>query len=157
MSAKKTNKVLEYLQSLHTAEIGAMGIYMDQHVRCSNVGLSKLAAMLKDDAAEEMHHAEEVAERILFLGGSLQYGKHDIPKTGPLDLPEMLKLDVEVEKYAIMQLNGGIRICADEADNGTRLLLEHILKEEEAHLKDYETMLNHVGKYGDTYIVQHLL
>lgn len=157
MSAASTNNILEYLQSLHTAEVGAMGVYMDQHVHCSNDGFSKLATMLKEDAAEEMHHAEEVAERILFLGGALKYGKHDIPKAGPLDLAEMLKLDVDLEKHAIEQLNGGIRLCADSADAGTRMLLEHILKEEEAHLRDYETMLNHLNKYGDSYIVQHLL
>ena len=157
MPTAKKSKIMDYLRALHTAEIGAAGIYMDQHLKCSSQGVKKLGALFKEDAEEELHHAEEIAERILFLGGALQYGKHAVPPEGSDGIAEMLQADIDLEKEAIVQLNRGIHLCVEEDDHGTRLFLERILKDEEAHLKDYERMLGHLRKYGDNYIVQNLL
>ena len=74
MTANNNQKVIDLLATFYTAEIGAIGIYMDQHIKCSHLGFNKLAAIFMDDAKEEMKHAEELAERIMFLGGELKYG-----------------------------------------------------------------------------------
>ena len=61
-------KIYNMLCEVYAAEIGAIGIYMDQHTKCEDLGLKKLAEMLKKDAIDEMKHAEMLAGRILFLG-----------------------------------------------------------------------------------------
>ena len=157
MTIKRSKKVLNILQEIYTAEVGAVAIYIDQHVKCSNSGHNKFADKLNADAVEEMKHAERLAERILFLGGPIAYEKHEVPKSGSVEITDILKLDISLEKTAVSRLNDGIRACFEEGDNGSRLLLEEILKDEEAHMGNYEAMLENIAKYGDVFIVQHLM
>ena len=69
----------------------------------------------------------------------------------------MIKMNIALEKTALANFNKGIRLCFHENDNGTRLLLEGILKDEEAHLREYETMAEGIEKFGDAYILQQFL
>lgn len=157
MGRKANQKIVELLLNVYTSEIGAVGIYMDQHAKCDDMGYKKLAERLKADAVEEMKHAESLMERILFVGGEIKYDKHDVPKTSQTDIVQMIKLDIELEIKAVQRLNAGIRTCYEEGDNGSRLLLESILKDEERHLDEYETLLALMEKHGDQYAVTHLI
>jgi len=154
---KSSKKVIEVLNNVYTAEIGAVGIYMDQHIKAADAGYKKFADMLKKDAVEEMKHAEHLAERILYLGVDVRYDKHEVPKMPETDPVDFFKTDIQLETVAIKRLNDGIDICFKAKDNGSRILLETILKEEETHLDVYETMLENITRYGDAYIVQHLM
>lgn len=155
---KKANeKVLKILLEVHTSEIGAIGIYMDQHVKCADMGYDKLAEMLKKDAIDEMKHAEELAERILFLGGAVNYQKHMVPDVGQKDISDMIKMNIRIEIEAIDRLNTGISTCFSEKDHGSRMLFEEILKDEEKHLDELQVILENIKKYGDQYIVSHLM
>ncbi|MBM4054949.1 MAG: bacterioferritin [Planctomycetes bacterium] len=150
-------KVYKMLCEVHTAEIGAVGIYMDQHTKCEDLGLKKLAEILEKDAIDEMKHAEILAERILFLGARVKNQKHELPVEKQVDPVEMLKLNIDIEIKAIARLNEGITTCFNEKDHGSRMLLEEILKSEEEHLSDLQTMVSNIEKYGDTYVVSHLM
>jgi len=156
--ARKTNKkVLEFLNLVYTSEIGAVGIYMDQHAKADDGGYGKLAERLKQDAVEEMKHAEMLMERILFLGGEMKYDKHAVPDMKQTEIVDMFKTNIALEHEAIERLNRGVRLCYEEGDNGSRILLEKILVDEEKHLDEYETTLANIKKYGDAYIVHHLM
>ncbi len=157
MPIKSSDKVVELLTSVYTSEIGAVGIYMDQHTKMADAGVGKFAEKLKQDALEEMKHAESLAERILFLGATVRYDKHDVPAPPMTEIVDILKLNIDIEIRAIERLNQGIRLCYEEMDNGSRLLLESILQDEERHLDDSETTLDNIEKYGDHYIVSHLI
>ncbi|MBI4665815.1 MAG: hypothetical protein HY751_05315 [Nitrospinae bacterium] len=152
-----SDKVVDYLCALYNAEIGAIGIYMDQHVKLDNAGFSKLAEGRKEDAKEEMRHAEMLAERITYLGRNVKYSKHEIPREEMVEIADMLRWNIQLENEAIEMYNEGIRLCAAENDNGSRLLMEGILRDEEKHLGTSETQLENLEKYGTHYIVGQLM
>ena len=155
---KKVNKkVIKMLIDVYTAEIGAVGIYMDQHTKCADRGYKKLAEMLKNDAVEEMKHAEKLAERILFLGGEVAYQKHSVPDVKQTEIIPMIKQNIDIEVEAIERLNAGIATCFSEGDNGSRILLDGILQDEEKHLDELQIIHDNIKKYGDQYVVTHLM
>ena len=156
-SKKTTDRVIEMLNLVYTSELGAIGIYMDQHAKMDDQGLKKFADRLKDDAVEEMKHAEALMERILYVGGEMKYEKHEVPVSLMDEIKDMVKLNIDLEVRAIARLNKAIKMCFDDGDNGSRLLFESILKDEEKHLDEYETLLENLEKFGDNFIVNHLI
>lgn len=150
-------KVTKVLVEVYTAEVGAVGIYMDQHIKCADMGYKKLAEMLKEDAVDEMKHAEDLAERILFLDGTVIYQKHIVPDMEQKEILNMVKTNINIEIEALERLNAGISTCFSEGDNGSRMLLEAILKDEEKHLDKLQTIYDNIMKYGDQYVVTHLM
>lgn len=157
MPRKKSDKVVEILNAAMNAEIGAIGVYMDQHFKMADAGLSKFADRLEEDAKEEMKHAEILAKRILEIGGDLKYDKHVVPDAGMKDVTKIIRTNIDLEIEAIDRLNSGIKTCFDEGDNGSRGLLEGILMDEEKHLSEYETILKNIETYGSAYIATHLV
>lgn len=154
---KINEKIYKVLCDIYTAEIGAVGIYMDQHTKCTDMGYQKLADTLKADAIDEMKHAEILAERVLMLGSTVKYQKHLLPEEKQCDIVAMLKLNINIEIEAIERLNDGITLCFHEKDHGSRMLLEEILKSEEKHLSDLQIKVNNIEKFGNQYIVSHLM
>ena len=157
MKAADKKNVIKVLLDVYAAEIGAIGIYMDQHNKCSAMGYEKLAERLKKDAIDEMKHSEQLANRILFLGGVVANQKHMIPDEKQMEITDMIKMNIDIEAEAVQRLNEGITTCFSKGDNGSRLLLEEILKSEEVHLDDLKTIYENIEKYGDEYIVEHLI
>ena len=153
----KVSKVLTILSEVYWAEIGAIGVYMDQHTKCESMGYVKLAEMFKKDSIDEMKHAEWLAERILFLDGIVVNEKHMVPVEKQNDIVDMLQLNINIENEAIERLAKGITSCFSSGDHGSRLLLEEILKSEEEHLDTLKTLIENIEKYGDQYIVTHLM
>ncbi len=154
---RKISKVIKILSEVYWAEIGAVGIYMDQHVKCESMGYNKLADMLEKDAIDEMKHAETLAERILFLDGTVFNEKHMVPTEQQHEILDMLKQNIEIENEAIERLNSGISTCFSAGDNGSRLILEEILKSEEEHIDKLKTIYENIQKFGDQFIVAHLI
>jgi len=150
-------KISSLLCEVYTAEIGAVGVYVDQHTKCEDMGYHKLAEILKNAAVDEMKHAEKLAERALFLGSSVKNQKHIVPDEDQYDIVAMLKRNINIETEAISRLNEGISTCFQEKDNGSRLLLEELLKSEEEHLGELQKMVTNIEKYGNQYIVLHLM
>jgi bacterioferritin len=94
-----------------------------------------------------MKDADELIERILYLEGLpnvQRLGKISVGES----VPEMFKLDLDVEKNAITVLNRGIELCRQAADNGSAELLEDILEGEEEHANWLETQLTAIDQVG---------
>jgi bacterioferritin len=94
-----------------------------------------------------MKDADELIERILYLDGLpnvQRLGKINVGE----NVPEMLRLDLEVEKNAIGALNRGIEQCRRTGDNGSGDLLEDILEGEEEHADWLETQLAAIEQVG---------
>ena len=154
---KVNEKIYKVLCEVYTAEIGAVGVYMDQHTKCGDMGYQKLADMLKADAIDEMKHAEALAERVLMLGSTVKKQERTLPEEKQFEIAAMLKLNINIEAEAIERLNNGITICFNEKDHGSRMLLEEILKAEEKHLSGLQTKANNIEKFGNQYIISHLM
>ncbi|TGN08378.1 bacterioferritin [Leptospira ilyithenensis] len=139
MKGKK--EVLEILAEVLSAELTAINQYFIHAKLCKNWGYLTLAEYLRKESIEEMKHADEIIERILYLDGvpDLQkYMKINVGKT----MPELFQHDLQLEYNAVERLNRGIDICVAGKDNGTRELLERILVSEEEHIDWIETQQN---------------
>jgi bacterioferritin len=153
---KGNDEVIAVLQDVLCAELTAINQYFIHARMCENWGYKKLAAYIRKESIEEMHHAQEIVDRILYFDGApnmQKYMKINVGKT----VPEQFQFDLEVEYQAVPRLNRGIEIARDKGDNGTRALLEHILKEEEEHVDWLEAQLGIVKEIGvENYLAQQL-
>ena len=144
---KGNKKVLELLNEVLTGELTSVNQYFIHAKMCKNWGYLGLASRIRKESIDEMKHADELIERILYLDGvpNLQrLYKVNVGET----VPEQLKLDRQVEVDAVARLNNGIKLCTEVGDNGTREMLEDILVSEEHHLDWLETQISLIETIG---------
>ncbi len=144
---KGDKKVIEHLNKVLFNELTAINQYFLHARMCQNWGYERLWKKVRAESIDEMKHADEIVERILYLDGhpNLQkLGKLEIGET----VVEQLKSDLALEKRAIPTLNAGIALCREKGDNGTAELLEEILVDEEEHADWLEAQLSLVEQVG---------
>ena len=144
---KGSQKVVDLLNNVLTNELTAISQYFLHARMCENWGYERLWHKFRDESIDEMKHADEVIERILYLEGlpNLQkLGNINVGQT----VDEQLKLDLALEAEAIPVLNNGIELCRAEGDNGTADLLEDILEDEEEHANWLEAQANLIKQAG---------
>jgi bacterioferritin len=72
-------------------------------------------------------------------------------------VPEMHQFDLDLEKDAVARLNPGVEQCRAKGDNGSRLLLEKILHDEEDHIDWLEAQLTQIQTMGlQNYLAQQI-
>jgi bacterioferritin len=149
-------EIVAVLNEILAAELAAINQYFLHAKMCGNWGFAKLAARLRHESIDEMKHADQLIERILYLGGLpnvQRLGRIRIGET----VPEILASDTALEHEAIPRLNQAVALCAAHGDNGTRALLEQILVSEEEHLDWLEAqqeLIQQVGLQG--YLAQQI-
>lgn len=144
---KGSDKVIEVLNDVLTAELTAVNQYWIHARMCQNWGYQRLWHKIRAEAIDEMKHADELVARVLYLDGHpnmQRLGKITIGE----NVKEQLELDLSLEKDAIARLNAGIELCVAEKDNGTRELLEGILVSEEEHTDWLEEQLELISQVG---------
>ncbi len=129
---KGNAKLIAVLNALLADELTAISQYMVHSEMCDNWGFEKLHKAIEQQAVDEMHHAEWLIKRILFLEGSPVVSKLHPMKIGKSVL-DMVANDEEAEIEAIRAYNKAIRLAHDSADQATADLLTQILKMEEGH------------------------
>ncbi len=97
-------KVIEQLNAALSAELTAIAQYMVQAEMCESWGFHRLADLTKARAIKEMHHAEGLIERIIFLDGTPAINVPLTPKVGST-VQEQLQLDYDDEADAVRQYN----------------------------------------------------
>jgi len=149
-------EVLELLNEVLTAELTAINQYFIHYRMLDNQGYQRLSKKKKEESIEEMQHADEVIQRILFLDGVPNMQRLFPVKVGEEPV-EMHKLDLELEKEAASRLNRGIALAVAKGDNGTRALLEKILKNEEDAIDWLETHLGLIEQLGrERYLAEQM-
>ena len=149
-------EVLELLNEVLTSELTAINQYFIHYRMLENFGYERLAKKKKEESVEEMHHADEIIQRILFLEGVPNMQRLSSVKVGE-DPVEMHKCDLELELDAVRRLNRGIALATSKGDNGTRTLLEKILKNEEDAVDWLETHLGLVKQLGpERYLAEQM-
>jgi bacterioferritin len=147
-----SDAVIKELNLALSSELSAIAQYMVQAEMCHNWGYKRLGDLTKKRAIEEMHHAEGLIERILFLDGAPQVAVALQPKIGT-NVKEHLDIDLQDEKEAVVQYNNSVKICSTESDAGSRELFEHMIKDEERHVDFLEAQLQSIQDLG---IANHL-
>jgi bacterioferritin len=134
-----SKKLLELMNRGIARELQVSIQYMWQHVTVTGIKGAMVEDVFKEIAITEMKHAEDIAERLNYLGGSPTL-KPDPIVVGS-DLEEMLRLDEKAEEEAITLYKQTIKVARDEGDVTTRRLFEKILAEEEEHIDTFGKLL----------------
>jgi len=134
-----SKKLLELMNKGIARELQVSIQYMWQHVTVTGIKGAVVSDVFKEIAIAEMKHAEEIAERLDYLGG-VPTVKPDPVFVGST-LEEMLRLDEKAEEEAIRLYNQTIKVARDENDSTTRRLFERILAEEEEHIDTFSKLL----------------
>ena len=144
---KGNPQVIEALNDVLSAELTAINQYFVHYKMCENWGYQRLASKKREESIGEMKDADEIIERILYFDGVPNMQRMNPVRVGE-DPVEQHRLDLAVEVEAIERLNKGIALCRNKADNGTRELLESILKGEEDSADWLEAQLHLVDEVG---------
>ena len=153
---KAAEGMVDVLNEVLTAELTAINQYFIHAKMCGNWGFKRLQKLVRAESIDEMRHAEQIIDRILFLEGlpNLQrLAKLNVGET----VEEQFKADLALEYVAIERLNRGIKLAREAGDNGTREMLEKILVSEEEHTDWLETQLETIRQIGvPNYLAQQL-
>jgi len=153
---KGNERIIDTLNMLLADELTAINQYMVHSEMCANWGYEKLHKGAEKRAIDEMKHAEKLIGRILFLEGMPVVSKLNKINIGS-DIAAEHKNDWAAEEGAVRAYNEGIRLAVEVGDNGTRELLESILKDEEDHIDWLEAQLDQIKQMGiQNYLVEQL-
>jgi bacterioferritin len=144
---KGDKKVISILNKVLGNELIAINQYFLHSRMFKDWGLKELADHEYEESIDEMKHADELIERILFLEGipNLQdLGKLLIGE----NTQQILECDLKLEMQAIPDLRDGIAYCESVGDYTSRELLESILESEEEHVDWIETQLSLIKSVG---------
>ncbi|MEM3832910.1 MAG: ferritin-like domain-containing protein [Thermoprotei archaeon] len=137
-----SKELLDLLNEAIARELQVSIQYMWQHVQWIGVKGFAVREELKKIAITEMKHAEAIAERLSYLGGT--------PTTEPAEifvgktLKEMIEQDIKDEENAIKLYKEIIEKAHKENDVTTSFLFEGILKDEEEHHDFFTTLLEEI-------------
>ncbi len=143
----QNNLLTKTLNKLLSEELGATHSYMLHARVLHHTGYVRLAEEIKRQAIDEMHHAQTLMDRILFLDGkpemSLPGGVNFVQQP-----QEILAEQRKMETAAIASYKEGITAAHKVSDFITARMLEHILADEEKHLDWLDVQLNLIDTLG---------
>ncbi|MGB0906346.1 MAG: bacterioferritin [Maricaulaceae bacterium] len=147
-------ETIGFLNKALKNELSAINQYFLHSRMLKDWGVSKLAVKEYEESIDEMHHADWLIERILFLGGlpNLQdLGKLFIGE----NVEEIIACDVKLENVAIPLLRDAVEHCEKVRDYVTRDLFAKILTSEEEHLDWLETQQDQIKLIGIQNYIQN--
>lgn len=144
---KGNDKIIEVLNQLLADELTAINQYMVHSEMCDNWGYDSLHKAIEGQARDEMHHAEWLIQRIIFLEGMPVVTRLNPMKIGKT-VPEMVGNDEEAELGAVRAYNSAIRLAHEVDDQATVDLLTKIVKMEEGHVDWAEKQRAQIEQMG---------
>jgi len=153
---KGNKKIIEALNARLAEELTAVNQYFVHSEMSENWGYERLHSMIRKRSIDEMKHAEKLIARILFLDGKPIVSNLNKMNIGS-DVPKFHENDRQAEEDAIRGYNESIRLAVEVGDNGSRELLESILKDEEEHIDLIEAQLDQISQMGvPQYLVEQI-
>ena len=146
--------VIKVLNEALATEIVCVLRYKRHYFMASGINAKSIAAEFLEHANEEQEHADQIATRIVQLGGAPNFspeGLHTRSHSEYVegdDLVEMLEEDLIAERIAIETYREIVQYLGHD-DPTTRRVIETILAKEEEHAEDLSTLLEDLGKKGE--------
>jgi bacterioferritin len=144
---KGDNKVIKMLNDALSIELAAVNQYFLHARMYKNWGLHALGKHEYEESIEEMHHADLLIERILYLEGLPAMRVLDKLRIGD-DVPKCLAGDLELETTGRAHYVESIAYCESVQDFVSRDILQKILGDTEEHIDYLETQIGLVEKTG---------
>ncbi len=138
--------VCEVLNSALASELVCVLRYKRHYFTAEGIASESVKAEFLAHAGEEQGHADEIAERIVQLGGEPNLNPEGLAARAHTEyvagttLREMIKEDLVAERVGIETYREAINWIGDR-DSTTRRMLEKILAVEEEHAEDMSSLL----------------
>ena len=153
---KASPDVIKVLNEVLRKELTGINQYFIHAKMCKNWGYGVLAEHAWNESIDEMKHADQLIERILFLEGVPNLTAYDKISVGPT-VKQQLENDLGLEQAALTVLKPGIKTCLNAGDDASRDLLEHLVVDEERHIDWIETQLYQIKEVGyENYLAQQI-
>lgn len=153
---KGNPEVINALNAGLTIELTAINQYFICAKMCKDWGLNRLAGHFYEESIEEMKHAEEVIDRILFLEGIPEIARYDKILVGA-DPKQQIQDSLTLETKGVATYNEGIRLCLEVGDAGSRDLMERMVVESETSIDWAETQLDLINRISlERYLAQQM-
>ncbi|MFD1329770.1 bacterioferritin [Mycoplana ramosa] len=140
-------KVIEQLNEALFLELGAVNQYWLHYRLLEDWGYTLLAKKEREESIEEMHHADKLVARIIFLEGH-----PNLQTLAPLrigqNVQEVLEADLAGEYAARTAYKNARDICHGAGDYVSMKLFEELLSDEEGHIDFLETQLGLLKQLG---------
>ena len=146
-------KVIEYLNKALRSELTAVNQYWLHYRLQADWGVGKLAAKSREESIEEMHHADKLIDRIIFLEGHPNLQTLDPLRIGET-VKETLECDLAAEHDARALYKEARDHCDSVGDYVSKNLFEDLLADEEGHIDYLETQLEMIEKMGEERYIQ---
>lgn len=141
-------KVIERLNQALFLELGAVNQYWLHYRLLEDWGFKRLAQKERAESIEEMHHADRLIDRIIFLEGH-----PNLQSAAPLrigqNIKEVLEADLQGEYEARAAYKESREICDELGDYVSKQLFDELLKDEEGHIDFLETQLELLSSIGE--------
>lgn len=139
--------ILDTLNALLADELTAINQYILHGEMCEDWGYDKLHEAIEKRAIQEMIHAEKLIGRILFLEGMPIVSELNKIHIGE-NVLKQFENDHAAELDAVHAYNKAVAQTTELADNGTKVLIESILTDEEDHIDWIEEQLDQIEQMG---------
>lgn len=140
------DQVIAQLNKALKEELTAINQYFLHAEMCHNWGYHKLGDYIRKQSIDEMKHAEELIERLLFLDATPKMEYMDLSVGA--NVKQQLEADLKLELNAVEMYNAAIKVSRDAGDDTSRQLFSKLLTDEEAHVDWLEAQLGQIKEMG---------
>ena len=134
-------KVIDYLNAALRSELTAVSQYWLHYRLQEDWGYGRIADKSRAESIEEMHHADRLVQRIIFLEGHPNLQKLDPLRIGQ-NLKETMESDLAAEHDARTLYIEARDHCEKVGDYVSKVLFEELIADEEGHIDFLETQLS---------------
>ena len=140
------DQVIAQLNQALKEELTAINQYFLHAEMCHNWGYHKLGDYIKKQSIDEMKHAEELIERLLFLDATPKMDYMDLSVGA--DVKQQLEADLKLELNAVEMYNNAVKVSREAGDDTSRALFSKLLTDEEQHVDWLEAQLSQIKEMG---------
>jgi bacterioferritin len=149
-------EIIELLNEQLTSELTAINQYFLHAKMQENWGYTLLAAHTRAESIDEMHHAEILTDRILFLEGLPNYQRL-LPLRVGTTIKEQFESDMAIELEVVGRLRRAVPLARGKGDITSANIFEDILADEERHVDYLETQLDLMANLGEQLYLSQLV